>query len=232
MNEEEFIVDTLQRLDEAVQALQRDQTCPVQVIVVDNASDDRTAEVARSLGASVIPEPVRNIARARNTGARMAKGDVLLFLDADTLVPSSVLLRIVQTMSHPNCLGGAVDVLHRPSSALVNLYLRCWRVLGRSCGMAQGAAQFWRRETFLSQGGYDETIYMGEDVEFYSRTKRAARKQGCHVSYLDDIQVIPSPRRFDRWPLWKTLLWTNPLLISVLSRWKRPWRGWYEDAPR
>jgi hypothetical protein len=98
--------------------------------------------------------------------------------------------------------------------------------------MAQGAAQFWRREEFFQQGGYDETIYMGEDVDFYWRMKRAARRQDRTISYISDVQVVPSPRRFDRWPLCKTLLWTNPVLVILLRHHKRPWRGWYEDIPR
>jgi hypothetical protein len=98
--------------------------------------------------------------------------------------------------------------------------------------MAQGAAQFCRRESFLALGGYDETIYMGEDVDFYWRMRRAARRGGRRVCYITDMRVIPSPRRFDRWSIWKTLLWTNPLLIALLRRRKGAWRGWYEDVPR
>ena len=232
MNEEHFISETLQRLDVAVRTLQSSHRRPVQVIVVDNDSKDQTATLARGLGAVVVPEPIRNIARARNTGARAAEGEVLFFLDADTLVPSSVLSRISTLMSDPRCLGGAVDVQHRPSRALVRLYLQFWRVLGRLSGMAQGAAQFCRRETFFTLGGYDETIYMGEDVEFYRRMTRAARQAGHKVCYVSDVQVVPSPRRFDRWPLWKILLWTNPLLLVLLRRHKGAWHGWYKDVPR
>lgn len=232
LNEERFIGDTLRKLAEAVRHLQSSHPRPVQVIVVDNASEDQTAMVARGLGAIVLPEPIRNIARARNTGARMAGGEVLFFLDADTLVPPSVLSRVATVMSDPFCFGGGVDVQHLPSRASVRLYLGFWRVVGRLGGMAQGAAQFWRREEFFQHGGYDETIYMGEDVDFYWRMKRAARKQGRKISYISDVQVVPSPRRFDRWPLWRTLVWTNPVLVVLLRHHKRPWRGWYEDVPR
>ena len=157
---------------------------------------------------------------------------MLFFLDADTLVPPTVLARVVTVMSDPLSVGGAVDVHHCPSRASVRLYLHFWRVVGRLCGMAQGAAQFWDREQFFIHGGYDETIYMGEDVDFYWRMKRAARKQGRKLCYISDVQVLPSPRRFDRWPLWKTLVWTNPVLVVLLRHRKGPWRGWYEDVPR
>ena len=232
LNEERYIGYTLRRLDEAARNLQFSHTCPVQVIVVDNDSEDQTALVARGSGATVLPEPIRNISRARNTGARVAGGEVLFFLDADTLVPPSVLSRVAAVMSEPLCLGGGVDVQHLPSRALVRHYLSLWRVIGRLGGMAQGAAQFWRREEFLRHGGFDETIYMGEDVDFYWRMKRVARKQGRKVSYISDVRVAPSSRRFDHWPLWKTLLWTNPVVVALFYRHKRLWRGWYENVPR
>jgi glycosyltransferase involved in cell wall biosynthesis len=231
-NEERFLGETLQRLQEAVRVLRSGEARSVQILVVDNASTDRTATVARGLGAQVIPEPVRKIARARNAGARCAQGDTLFFLDADTLVPPPVLSRVAAVMINPLCVGGAVDVLHRPLRASLRLYLRFYRLLGRLTGMAQGAAQFWDRGCFCQQGGYDETIFMGEDVDFYWRMSRAARRQGKRVCYVNDLQVVASPRRFDHWPLWKTLLWTNPLVITLLRRRQRPWRGWYEDVPR
>ena len=233
LNEERFIGETLQRIDQAARILEGDQPClTVQIIVVDNDSTDHTAAVARRLGAAVVPERIRNIALARNVGARIAEGEVLLFLDADTLIPPTLLSRIDSVMSDPFCVGGAVDVHHRPARAILRLYVRCWRILGRLSGMAQGAAQFCRRETFLALGGYDEGIYMGEDVDFYWRMTRAARKMGCKVHYISDVKVVPSSRRFDRWPLWKTLLWTNPILVALLRHRKRAWSGWYRNGPR
>jgi hypothetical protein len=129
-------------------------------------------------------------------------------------------------------VGGALDIDHCPASAVIRLYLRVWRLLGWLTGMAQGAAQFCRREAFLALGGYDETIYMGEDVDFYWRMSGAARRGGRRVCYITDVRVTPSPRRFDRWSIWKTLIWTNPVLIALLRRRKSAWRGWYEDVPR
>ncbi len=232
MNEEHFIGETLGRLAEAARMLQSSHRCSVQVIVVDNDSKDQTAAVARGLGAIVVPEPIRNISRARNTGARFAEGEVLFFLDADTLVPPLLLSRVAMVMSDPLCAGGAVDVRYCPSRVSVRLYLRFWRIVGLLCGIAQGATQFCRRETFFMLGGYDETIYMGEDVEFFWRMKRTARQQSRKLVYISDMQVVPSCRRFDRWPLWKTLLWTNPMLVVLLRHRKPLWRGWYEDVPR
>jgi glycosyltransferase involved in cell wall biosynthesis len=229
LNEELYITATLKSLNDAIRGQQAGQSGFVQVIVVDNNSHDQTADTARRFGAIVVGEPIRNIARARNAGARIAAGDVLFFVDADTLVPPGLLARIATVMSDPLCDGGAVAVDDRPSRTLIRLYLRVFSLLGRVTGMAQGAAQFCRRDAFLALGGYDESIYMGEDVDFYWRLSRAARRADRKVCYLTDVRVVTSPRRWERWPLWKTLLWTNPLLIGFLWRRKEAWRGWYED---
>lgn len=233
LNEERYIGETLQWLEAAI--LTWKSTAPeasVEVIVVDNDSTDRTAELALNYDARVVSEPVRNIARARNTGAKQAKGEVLVFLDADTLVPPELLQRVADEMDDPSCAGGAVAVQHLPARRILRLYLWCWRIFGRLFGMAQGATQFCRSDRFEKLGGYDERIYMGEDVDFYWRMSKSAQAAQGRISYLKDIRVVPSARRYDQWPLWKTLLLTNPLVIAPLCRWPGVWRGWYQDVPR
>ena len=167
----------------------------MQIIVVDNASTDRTAELAQSAGATVVHEAERNIARVRNAGAANASHDVLIFLDADTLVPTELLARIARIMADPMCIGGAVDSLHRSNSLIVRAYLKFWRILGFMGGMAQGACQYCRKSVFQELDGYDETWYLGEDVDFYLCLKRHARQRGLQTCLIRDLQVMPSPRR-------------------------------------
>ena len=231
-NEAGYILETLDRLGAAEQHFKAIAPAAVQILVIDNASTDRTAELARSAGATVVHEAEHNIARVRNVGAAIALHDVLIFLDADTLVPPELLLRIAQAMTDPTCAGGAVDAVHQANSLLLRAYLRFWRVLGLIGGMAQGACQFCRRSVFQELGGYDETQYMGEDVDFYWRLKQLARQRGLRTSFVRELQVIPSPRRWNRWPLWRTLIWTNPPLIFALRHRRAAWVGWHRDPPR
>ena len=156
-NEALYLPATLSRLRDAVAACM----CDTELIVVDNESTDSTREVAQSFGATVVHESVRNIARVRNAGASVARGDVLAFLDADTIVPACFLNRVAEAMGDPACLGGSADIVHAPASKLLRIYLRAWRWLGIRLGMAQGAAQFCRRQAFDLLKGYDESYFMG-----------------------------------------------------------------------
>jgi glycosyltransferase involved in cell wall biosynthesis len=231
-NEERYLGETLASLNRAKAFLEQEPSYQAEIIVVDNDSDDSTANVARALGATVATEALHNIAKVRNTGARSSNGDVIVFVDADTLVPENLLSRIVEAMSDDNCFGGAVDCDYRPMKAAVRAYLQFWRIIGRLTGMAQGATQFCRKDVFFKLNGYDETLFMGEDVDLYWRLKKFARRRNCRVAFINDIRVIPSTRRFEQWQFWRTLLWTNPLLIFMFRRNRAFWRGWYRAAPR
>jgi glycosyltransferase involved in cell wall biosynthesis len=231
-DEEAYLGPTLDSLNAARALLAGREGVPAEVIVVDNDSSDRTAEVARDLGATVVSEAVHNIAKVRNTGAGFARGEVLVFVDADTVVPAELLCRVFAAMSEPGCVGGAPDTDYRPERLASKIYLRAWRVAGRLAGAAQGATQFCRREAFDALGGYDETLFMGEDVDFYARLKRLARRRGGTVNFIADLRVTPSTRRFNRWGLARTLVWTNPLFILLFRRKASAWRGWYKEVPR
>ena len=85
---------------------------------------------------------------------------------------------------------------------------------------------------FERLGGYDETAWIGEDVDFYWRLGRLARAGGRRVHLIREVRVRPSTRRFDNWPLWRILLWTNPVIIALLRRTRSVWGGWYSQPVR
>jgi glycosyltransferase involved in cell wall biosynthesis len=231
-NEAGYLGETLACLNRAKAFLQDEGSPPAEIIVVDNDSDDSTADVARAQGATVVRETQHNVAKVRNTGAKLCSGEVIVFVDADTTVPDTLLSRVVEAMSDTTCFGGALDTDYRPRKVTVRVYLQFWRILGKLTGTAQGATQFCRRDLFFGLNGYDETLFMGEDVDFHQRLKRIARQQNGSVIFIEDLRVVPSPRRFDQWRLWRTLVWTNPLFILLCQRRKTCWHGWYRAAPR
>src|SRR5439155_21651863 len=86
---------------------------PFELIVVDDGSTDRTVEMARSLGATVVSVNLRKISGARNAGARAARGEVLIFVDADTLVPATTLTAVVKRLRQGAVGGGARVILDK-----------------------------------------------------------------------------------------------------------------------
>ncbi|MFN2510591.1 MAG: glycosyltransferase [Pyrinomonadaceae bacterium] len=231
-NEEDYLAETLASLYRAKALLKKKGSTSAEIIVVDNNSLDSTADVARDFGAIVVKEALHNVAKVRNTGARFASGSVLVFVDADTIVPDELLWRIVEVVAEPTWIGGAVNTDYRPVKLTSKIYLQCWGIIGKLSGMAQGATQFCRKDVFLALDGYDESLFMGEDVDFYWRLKKFARRQNVRVKFIEDIHVVPSTRRFDQWRLWRTLIWTNPLFILMFRRRKAVWHGWYKAVPR
>src|SRR5438093_5774820 len=83
---------------------------PAEVIVCDNNSSDRTAELARAAGARVVFEPINQIARARNTGAAVANGDWLLFIDADSHPEPELFADVAIAIQGGTCLAGGSTI--------------------------------------------------------------------------------------------------------------------------
>ena len=231
-NEEDYLASTLDSIQTASDYLHTRSNVQIDIVVVDNNSNDGTASIARSKGATVVHEPVQSIARARNAGARHAEGGILVFIDADVTVPPTLLHAIHTTMSDRSCVGGGADVDYRPQRLSIKLYLRAWRLLAGLTGMLQGATQFCRKCVFDKVGGYDERAWIGEDVDFYWSLRKFAKKSKRTVRVVRNPRVQPSCRRFDKWPVWKILIWTNPLFIASFRRWKAIWSGWYSHAVR
>lgn len=226
-NEECYLPATLAALQSAATGM----SC--ELIVVDNQSTDGTREIAERHGATVLSERVRNIGRVRNTGAAAATGDVLVFIDADTLVPPSLLREIGALMQREAHLGGAVAVAYtafrRP---WMRWYLKGWAFWGRVFNMKQGAAQFCRVDAFRRIGGYGETIHVGEDIDFYWKLSRYARRVGRVLHFMENPKVITSSRRFDRMSAWRVLVLTHPLVIWLHWRRASLWKDWYNTPIR
>jgi glycosyltransferase involved in cell wall biosynthesis len=228
-NEEQCLPGTLGRIGKALSIV----ACPSEIIVVDNESRDGTKQVAEACGVKVFMESEHNISKVRNTGSENSTGDVLIFIDADTLVPETLFQKIFAVMKDEKCLGGAVAVDYEDfQRKWVRFYLSGWKFLGAVFNMAQGAAQFCRKSVFEELGGYDQTIFMGEDVEFYRRLSKYARMNKGYVYFVEHPKVITSARRFDKMSLWKTLLLTHPIFIRLTWRKKSYWEDWYEKAVR
>lgn len=145
-----------------------------EIVVVDGGSTDRTGEIAGEHADRVLSAP-RGRAAQMNAGARVATGDVLVFLHADTLLPDDAATAIGNALRDPGVIGGRFDVDLVPGSALLRLVGALMNLRSRWSGIATGdQAIFVRRAVFESVGGFAEIPLM-EDIELSRRLKRAGR---------------------------------------------------------
>ena len=170
-NEEPFIVATLRALHAAAKEAGR----PFEIVVVDDGSTDRTASLAAAEGARVVPAAVRQIAGARNAGARAAGGELLMFVDADTIVPAAALRAAVLALEAGAVGGGASPVFDAgtPAWARRTIGFTVWFL--RTMGWAAGCFLFARRDAFERAGGFDERYFASEEIHLSRALKRLGR---------------------------------------------------------
>jgi glycosyltransferase involved in cell wall biosynthesis len=179
---------------------------PDEILVVDNASTDRTAAVARSVpGVAVIHEPRKGLVIAREAGRRAASGDVLVYLDADCRAPLRWLERIERVLAGSP---GTVAVSgpyrfydwHWWGCALVRVYdwtlaplahLAAQRVFGMGA-LLYGGNFAVRREALARIQGFDQSIeFHGEDTNLARRLVPEG-----HVAFLQQCWLLSSARRY------------------------------------
>jgi cellulose synthase/poly-beta-1,6-N-acetylglucosamine synthase-like glycosyltransferase len=217
---------------------------PLECIVVDDGSTDDTAGIAAGLGARVITQANQGVSAARNAGLRAARGDMVVFLDADdVLLPGALAMEaaalcangraaaVVTRCEAMNEDGMSMAVAHHridPS----NLY-REW--LSRNFVWTPGAAMF-RRTALAAEGGFAEDLGAAADYAIYLRLARDGRVafiSGCAVRYRQHalsmsrdpalmlratLQALRRERR--EGPAW---------VRGEIRRGRRTWCAWYGE---
>ena len=222
-NEAGFLSLTLQSIAAAMHAL----AYPGEIIVVDNNSTDDTADIADSLGARVVFEPVNQISRARNAGAAAARGKFFIFVDADTEISVAVLRQaLVELNEAAVCGGGATVAMNHPHWLPARM-LACWNLFSGITRLAAGCFVFCRRDAFEACGGFSEKVYASEEIWLSMALARWGRRREMRFIILRET-VSTSARKID----WlSTGAITRQVLIFVLFplavRSKRFCRAWY-----
>lgn len=195
-NEEKLLGGTLRSIQSATRPLAADGWA-VEVVVCDNNSTDRTAEIARAEGAKVVFEPVNQISRARNAGASAASGDWLLFIDADSQPGAALLADLAAAIRSGQCLGGGCTMkLDQADDFLLGrLVVWGWNRLSRLTRWAAGSFVFCEAAAFRELGGFSLELYASEEIEFSKRLKRLARKRGKRVVILHRHPLVTSSRK-------------------------------------
>jgi glycosyltransferase involved in cell wall biosynthesis len=172
-NEEQLLGRTLQVLNDVGSALRR----PFEVVVVDDGSTDRTAAIAHEHGARVVPVQNRQISATRNAGAKASSGELLIFVDADTVVTYAVVRAAVEVMRTGAAGGGCAIRFDGDVPLYGRLLLGVLLPLYRVFGLASGSFIFCTRRAYEATGGFDEGLFAGEELAM----SRALHRQGRFV---------------------------------------------------
>ncbi len=192
-NEAVSLEETLDRISDALRANEA-HGLKWEIVVCDNASTDDTAEIARRAGARVVFEPERGIARARNAGARVARGEWLLFIDADSYPPPELLSEVRALVGEGGIVGCGATMRPVGGTWWMRAKIRRDNVVLWLLGLSAGVFILCRRDAFQAIGGFSTDLYALEELDFVVRLRHhgRVRKQGFRV--LHRHPVVTSAR--------------------------------------
>ena len=213
-NEEKCLQQYLPRSIESLKQHQQ-QIGAWEIIVCDNNSTDNTAAIAESLGAKVIHEPINQIARARNTGASIASGEWLLFVDADSCLSPELVENFATYLPNKSyaVLGSTIRVIdgkwwYRWSFAwAINTIIRLFNLAAGTCILV-------RKDLFEKVGGFPTTLFVFEELEFTKQVKREARRQGLKFKLITNTPCLTSGRKGDLYGFWSIVRTGFYLMLS------------------
>lgn len=165
-----------------------------EIIVADAGSEDKTVEIAKSFGCIIVKGGLP--AKGRNEGAKVAKGEIFLFMDADNIfLPNSFLKDLLAEFEKRN-----LDVASFPIYPAGNLFDKIaygiynfWTWLSQSFLPHATNSVLVKREIFEKVGGFDEEIKIAEDHDFARRAGKVGK-----FGFIKTKPVLTSPRRFEK----------------------------------
>jgi glycosyltransferase involved in cell wall biosynthesis len=220
-NEERLLGATLA----SIHAAARPTGLAYEIVVADDASTDGTVAVAERGGARVVPVSHRKISATRNSGARAARGDRLIFVDADTQVDEGVVRAALAAMDRGAVGGGAGARFSEAAPGWASAMMQSTVWFMRAMRLAAGCFVFSTRDAFEAVGGFDEDYFGAEEWLISNALKRQGRFVVLHES------VATSPRKFTSRSLAQVLV----LMFRLAIRGRRGLRDrrnmgfWYDD---
>jgi len=188
----------------------------VEIIVVDGLSKDKTIDVAKRFTNNVFQMGKRGIPEAKNYGAKQAKGEILVFLDADVNVPQNFVNKILEVFSGTTVAGATCNVLLAQPKLQEAIFSRFYNLLIRaSFGIkphCQGKFLAVRKNCFLRVGGFDESMPCLEDHDLAFRLSKLGK-----FVFIKGLTVYEFPRRFRKHGLLNVAgTWLTDYLAFVL----------------
>jgi glycosyltransferase involved in cell wall biosynthesis len=193
-NEERLLGESLAQIKSAANAFAQ-RGWDLEMIVCDNNSTDHTAEIARAAGATVVFEPVNQIARARNCGAAAATGDWLVFVDADSRPSAGLFAEVAEQINSGRCLAGGVTIRMDEKHLVGGFATWLWNCASRLGRLLAGSFIFCEAAAFRKIGGFSQELFAAEELELSQRLRKLARDTGGKIVILHRHPLVTSARK-------------------------------------
>ncbi len=193
LNEEKYIENTLRAIKN------QDYKGSYEIIVADGISTDKTVEIAKKYTNKIIRVRKKGIGAGRNAGALHAKGDILLFVDADTIPSANLFSNIVKAFKKRDVVAAACKFYPiNPDKSIATIYkiynkFMKLSIKFKNAGIA-GMCCAYRTSIFRQLGGFDETLSTFEDADLSRRANKLGR-----IILLKNTVALTSGRRIAKW---------------------------------
>lgn len=230
-NEEKLLAKSLDRIRDAAQILSA-RGWSYELIVCDNNSTDHTAEIARTAGARVVFEPINQIGRARNRGAHEAKGDWILFVDADSQPSRRLMANMLDQIESGRVVAIGATLRFDDVDWLFAFVAWCWK--GWSLAVSHMAGSFVAVDAvaFRAIGGFSNEFFVGEELDLSRRLKRWGKMQHPRrrVRVLAGEPLLTSGRKAKLYSWRESARFLGQVLWSPFATMKRKDRCgiWYD----
>lgn len=173
----------------------------LEIVVVANRCTDDTVSIARAAGVAVVENDLRTIAAVRNVGAAHATGDVIVTIDADSLMSRHALAEVERHLGGGSIVGGGCSFVPERRSVGIDMTMAFARLSMSVSGL--GGAMYWcRRDDFDAIKGFNESLAMADDLDFARRLREHGRHSGRRFVNLRTAPVVTSCRKFDHFGDW------------------------------
>ncbi len=222
LQEEKIITRTLTQFSPVLR-----EQFNLEIIVSDGGSTDKTITLAAKLADKVIihnEKEIQNISIGRNRGAQDAKGEIIIFINADVVIEDTqkFFLKILEVIKDRMIVGATCNVNIYPEEQhcgdrvfhnFYNGYFWLLNLFGMGAG--RGECHIVRKEIFERVKGYNPKFAAGEDYDLFLRMQKFGK-----IKFIRTLTVFESPRRFRKYGyLWITILWfLNAISVLIFHR--------------
>ena len=212
LNEEKYIKGCLK-------SLKKQSFKDYEIIVSDGLSTDNTVKIAKNYTKKVISSKDKGIGDGRNKGARVAKGEILLFIDADTIAAPNLLNKISESMKNKDIIGLTTRMKPKEKLSLLdyiefkfyNYFVRASLYLPFLTPQIPGVCLCIKKNIFQRVGGFNKEMKTCEDLDFCEKAKKYGK-----FLFLKGTYVNTSIRRMKKWGHIKFITYQTASLINYI----------------